>query len=101
MARGIVTGARHLRWVVGTSRPGAAGVDWTNTCISETATSMINNQTVSYALDRFAFGLIVLLLISCHSPQSRRPSIEFIDVPEGAPGGAARTEKIAGRVTGA
>ena len=62
---------------------------------------MTNYQTVSCATDRFAFGLIVLLLSSCHSPQSRRASIEFTDIPEGAPGGAARTEKIAGRVTGA
>jgi len=50
------------------------------------------------------FALIFLLFTVCSGCHSSRnaitPSIEFTEVPEVASGGAARMERIAGRVTG-
>jgi hypothetical protein len=43
----------------------------------------------------------VLVLVCLSSAACRSPSIEITAVPEAAPGGPARTERIAGRVKGA
>ena len=45
-----------------------------------------------------AVGLAGFPFRGCGSP--RQPSIEFTQVPEAGPGGAAKTVKIAGRATG-
>jgi hypothetical protein len=55
-------------------------------------------RSVIYAV---ASGLVCLVLGGCRSAQSSTsPSIEFTEVPEAGPGGAARMETIAGRVIG-
>src|SRR5262249_36588445 len=56
------------------------------------------SDLMDHALDRRCVPalLFCLALAACRSP-----SIEITTVPEAAPGGPARTETIAGRVTGA
>lgn len=53
----------------------------------------------SGACGLIAFGLGALLFAGCGS--SGPPVIQFTQVPEAGPGGAAKTVKIAGRATGA
>ena len=46
-------------------------------------------------------GALGLSLGGCSRSVSLEPAVEFTEIPESAPGGSARIERIAGRVTGA
>ena len=49
-----------------------------------------------------AVGLVSIVFYGCGSSEAiTRPKVEFTEIPPAGPGGAARTEPIAGRVIGA
>jgi hypothetical protein len=58
-----------------------------------------HRTTSSGSCSLTAFGLGAFLFSGCGSPAP--PVIQFTQVPEAGPGGAAKTVKIAGRATGA